>query len=387
MHGNLYLLLNILILLSLLVFLFIYYRRVLSHKNNELQHLQRDEESRYKDMANLLPQLVVELDEDGKFDFINHAGLDFLGYSKYEIKNGLSIFDIVHPDDKKKFREEFLYLLEGGLNRGQEFKIQTKDQKTFFVVLFLKAIDTERFVNKGLRGFVIDITDRKKLERKVLSTVIETEDKERRRFSEDLHDSLGPLLSTIKLYINQMKSDKVTKEEENEMFAFANELLDEAIISTKNIANNILPGSIVDNGLIAAIATFCHNLEKAGSLKVNFTYNFQQRVEVNYEINIYRIIIELINNSIKHAFASNLEIKLLLEGDKLRLEYCDDGIGFDSKTVKHGLGLENIRNRAQSLNADFQFLTQDKGVKFILTANVFLKTEQQTNINTNNLDY
>lgn len=361
----------------LLVFLFVYFKKILTNTNKELQNLRMEGDKRYKDLANLLPQLVVELNIDGEFDFINDAGLDFIGYSKYEIKNGLSIFDIIHPDDKKLFREEFLYLMEGGINKGQEFKLQTKDKKTLFVVLFLKVIESDDYVNKGLRGFIIDITDRKKLERKVLSAVLETEDKERRRFSEDLHDGLGPLLSTIKLYINQMKSSKVTIKEEGEMFAYANELLDEAISTTRNIANNILPGSIVDNGLIAAVNSFCHHIEQTGSLKVNFNHNIQSRFEINLEINIYRIIIELINNSIKHAIASELNISILLADDNFRLDYYDNGIGFDYENVKHGLGIQNISNRAHSLSAEFQFHKVENGMYFSLDLDVRIKQEHE----------
>jgi PAS domain S-box-containing protein len=381
MHLNLYLVLFIILLLQ--VFLFYFYNKRIVNGKLELEKLREEGEKRYKDLANLLPQLVVELGEDGHFDFINDAGLDFIGYSKYEIKNGLKIFDIIHPDDQKKFLEEFLYLLEGGINKGQEFRIQTKDNKTLFVVLFLKVMDSNEYLKKGLRGFIIDITDRKKLERKVLSAVLETEDKERRRFSEDLHDGLGPLLSTIKLYINQMKSGKVTKTEEQEMFVFANELLDEAISTTRNIANNILPGSIVDNGLIPAVSAFCHHLEQTGSLKVNFIHSVFDRFDINIEINIYRIIIELINNSIKHAYASEININMFIEDGIFNLSYSDDGLGFDIEKSKRGLGLDNIINRAQSLNSEIQFVSVEKGMKFTLKLKLVVENKQIANTDNN----
>ncbi len=355
------------------LFFVLYFRKKLHQRKKDIYNLKIEGEKRYKDLANLLPQLVVELDEEGKFDFINDAGIDFIGYTKYEIKNGLSIFDIIHPDDQKMFLEEFLYLLEGGVNKGQEFRIQTKSKKTLFVVLFLKVIESDEYLNKGLRGFIIDITDRKRLERKLLSAVLETEDKERRRFSEDLHDGLGPLLSTVKLYVNQMKSSKITQKEHEEMFNYTNELLDEAISTTRNIANNILPESIVDNGLIAAVNTFCHYIEKAGDIRVNFNHNILERFDVNIEINIYRIIIELINNSIKHANATELNINLLILDKMINLEYYDNGIGFDVNTVKRGLGLDNISNRAQSLNAEFQFSNNEKGMQFSLKARIIFK--------------
>lgn len=361
---------GLLIILLAMLAIYLHQKSQKKHKRS-IKKLKREGDIRYRDLSNLLPQLVVELDKDGQFSFINDAGLEFLGYSKFEIKNGFSIFQIIHPDDLINFKEEFLYLLEGGVNKGQEFRIVTKGGESFFVVLFLKAIETEDYSQAGLRGFIIDITDRKKLERQVLSAILETEDKERRRYSEDLHDGLGPLLSTIKLYINQMKSKKVSKEEENEMFTFANELLDEAISTTRNIANNILPGSIVDNGLVAAINSFCIRVKQAGTIQIIFNHNINSRFNNNVEINFYRIIIELVNNSIKHGNAKSVEISLIFDNNKLVLNYIDDGVGFDINTSELGLGINNIKNRSQSLNGEYQFKSEvNHGMTFSLDVRI-----------------
>jgi len=331
------------------------------------KRLKQMGEMRYKDLANLLPQLVVEFDEKGHFIFINDIGRAFIGYSKYELNKGITIFDLIHTDDLKSFKEEYLYLLEGGINKGQEFRIITKKGKTYFMVFYLKLFQIETDLSAGLRGFIIDITERKRLERQVLSAVLETEDKERRRYSEDLHDGLGPLLSTIKLYVNQMKSSKVTLQEEGEYLNISNELLDEAISTTRNIANNILPGSIVDNGLIAAVNTFTHHLNKAGDIIINFNHNFNDRLEKNLEINFYRIITELINNTIKHANATTIDISLILNEGAINMNYYDDGIGFEIDKIKHGLGLGNIINRSLSLSGEYDFdSNQNKGMTFNL---------------------
>ncbi len=366
------------ILVSLIIIIpFLYHRKLLMECRRNIERYKIEGDKRYRDLANLLPQLVVELDASGHFTFINDAGLEFIGYTKYEVKNGINIFDIIHPDDLNDFKEEFMYLMEGGINKGQEFRVVTKKKSILFVVLFLKVIDAEGDSHNGLRGFIIDISDRKKLERKVLSAVLETEDKERQRFSEDLHDGLGPLLSTVKLYVNQMKSSKVTKEEEKEMLDYANELLDDAIRTTRNIANNILPGSIVDNGLIPTVSSFCNHVRKAGNIKVELNHNIKDRLGDNIEINLYRIVIELVNNSIKHADANDLKINIFLDKDSLMLEYYDNGIGFDVDKVKHGLGLNNVCNRAQSLNGEYQLDSEPGiGMHFHLTVKLWAKKLQ-----------
>ncbi len=351
--------------LIIFVILFVSNKKLRSYKRKNEKSIT-DGKLRYKELADLLPQMVVELDNEGRFSFINKLGLDFIGYSKFEIDR-MTIFSIIHPDDMETFRQEYLYLLEGGENKGQEFRVVTKHKKTFFMVFYLKRKTTTIEQGEGLRGFIIDISERIKLERKVLSTILETEDKERRRFSEDLHDGLGPLLSTIKLYVNQMDSSIDTDSEQKEMFAYTNEMLDDAISSTRNIANNILPGSIVDNGLEAAVRSFVKHIKQAGGINISFKDNITHRFDIKIEINFYRIIIELVNNSIKYANASKLEINLQEEGNQLKLHFHDDGKGFEIDKVKQGLGHTNIKNRAQSLNGEFEYLSElNRGMSFDL---------------------
>lgn len=362
---NLYWPVIIVFVIIIFVILFISNNKLRSYKSKNEKAI-RDGKLRYKELADLLPQMVVELDSEGRFSFINKLGLDFIGFSKFEIKK-MTIFSIIHPDDLETFKQEYLYLLEGGENKGQEFRVITKHQKTFFMVFYLKKKSAKIEQGDGLRGFIIDISERIKLERKVLSTILETEDKERRRFSEDLHDGLGPLLSTIKLYVNQMDSSIETDSEQKDMFTYTNEMLDEAITTTRNIANNILPGSIVDNGLEAAVRSFVKHIRQAGGINIIFTDNITHRFDIKIEINFYRIIIELVNNSIKYATATKLEINLLEENNQLKLNYHDDGKGFDVEKVKHGLGHINIKNRAQSLNGEFEYLSElNRGMTFNL---------------------
>ncbi len=365
--NNWIILLVFVILISIISY--INYRVLVGYKK-KTKIISEHGKLRYLELANLLPQMVVEINSDGKFEFINKAGLEFIGYSKFELEN-MTIFSLIHSDDKDKFKEEFLYLIEGGENKGQEFRIITKNKDVFVMVFYLKRLSFEIDKREGLRGFIIDISDRVELERKVLSTIIDTEDKERRRFSEDLHDGLGPLLSTVKLYVNQMKSSKVSISEEKEMFNYANELLDEAIVTTRNIAINILPGSIVDNGLVAAVRTFVSHIKQVGGLKILFNENFEKRFDSKIEINVYRIIIELLNNSIKYANATTVDIDLILDDDKLILNYHDDGVGFDLEKVEKGLGHVNIVNRSQSLNGDYEYFSEiNKGMTFKLTIKV-----------------
>ena len=323
----------------------------------------QDIEKRYTQLVHLLPQTVIELDRDGKIIFLNDAGKALLELEKFDLLRGVNIYDLINRDQQDRFRTDFLYLLEGGLNKGQEYLIRSKKGKLFSITIYLSAIYYENKPN-GIRGIIIDITKNKRLEREALSAVMETEERERKRFSEDLHDGLGPLLSTIKLYINQMNSEKNTAEENAELLKSSNGLIDEAISTTRNIANNILPGSINDNGLWPAVLSFCSKLEQTGTMKFNLENNFKSKLRKNVESNIYRIIIELINNTIKHARASVISISLNLIDDELHFIYTDNGIGMNSE-ASDGMGIINIKNRSAALNGQYHF-QNSTGLQFEL---------------------
>ena len=208
--------------------------------------------------------------------------------------------------------------------------------------------------NDAILSILRDITDRKEVHQKILNTVIETEEKERQRFAQDLHDGMGPLLSTIKLYT---RSVLTAKDDKNKAEALEKSLetIDEAISSIKEIANNISPHVLKNFGLVSAVDSYIKKFTVTKKLAISFNSDVSVRFDPNFETSVFRIIIELINNTSKHAFADNVVIHLNFSDGLLSLIYLDDGIGFDYKHVTEeltGHGLTNITNRAKSLDGE-----------------------------------
>ncbi|RLD21705.1 MAG: hypothetical protein DRI69_03305 [Bacteroidetes bacterium] len=191
------------------------------------------------------------------------------------------------------------------------------------------------------------------MEQRLLTTVIITEEKERKRFAADLHDEMGPLLSSIMLYLQDIP--EVSGQEQSEMIEYTQELVDQAIREIRDISNNIMPGAISEKGLNRALKTFCEKIERTKAILVNFNDNTTGvQLKAGVEVVLYRVLIELINNTLKHAQAHHIEITFTEKEDTIVIRYMDDGIGFDpeeiSKIDGHGMGLINIRDRIASLN-------------------------------------
>ncbi len=199
------------------------------------------------------------------------------------------------------------------------------------------------------------------VERKMIEVVIETEDKERKRFAEDLHDGLGVLLSTLKLYINEIDGTKDRSEREK-IIKQSNEMLDDAIKNARNIANNIMPVALKNNGLEMAINSFCNKINASSGIDINIrSINFNKHYKSTIEISIYRILTEMINNTLKHAQASRIDITLTDKQGHLFITYKDDGVGFDyTKTItssKKGMGLNNSLSRMETIGAKYEIKT------------------------------
>ncbi|HTN44861.1 MAG TPA: ATP-binding protein [Flavipsychrobacter sp.] len=183
---------------------------------------------------------------------------------------------------------------------------------------------------------------------------IHTLENERRRIATDIHDELGPLLSAVRLQINHLEAPTAS---DNDIILKANTYIDDVLTKTREISYNLLPNTLVRKGLVAAVEEFINKINDRHTLEITFSSNGKFNFTKEQEINIYRIVQEIVNNTIKHAEATQLSIRLLIEKENAILETADNGKGFDHQAMirenKGGLGLYNLQSRADILHARF----------------------------------
>jgi signal transduction histidine kinase len=190
-------------------------------------------------------------------------------------------------------------------------------------------------------------------EKRFLSVLIQAEDNERRRLAKDLHDGIGPLLSTIKMSLSALKKLN-TDEQQKVILDNLDTVVVESMKSVKEISNNLNPHVLDNFGLDKAIANFIQKITTTGDLKIKYNSSLQDlRIETSKETVLYRVVCELINNTIKHANATQINIDLYYDTRKIYLTYKDNGSGFELDNLfKHqdkGTGIYNIYNRINSL--------------------------------------
>ena len=200
-------------------------------------------------------------------------------------------------------------------------------------------------------------TDRLRSERRVLNAIISTEESERKRFAKDLHDGLGPLLSTIKMSLSAL-SAKVTDDAGKEVLANTTIVVNESLAAIKEISNNISPHVLTNLGVASAISTFTAKVNSTKEVLIDFKTNMEGiRFDNEKEVVLYRAACELINNAIKHSGASKIDIDLSRHEKIITLQYLDNGRGFDTSLLASeepvGMGLPNIETRVRSVDGVF----------------------------------
>ncbi|RYF99381.1 MAG: sensor histidine kinase [Chitinophagaceae bacterium] len=173
---------------------------------------------------------------------------------------------------------------------------------------------------------------------------------ERKRMAYDLHDGLGPMLSSIKLNINSIDT---TSKEDEAIIRKASHHIDETITNMRAISYNLLPVTLERKGLFEALREFIDHSSARSNLPIQLFLKHPVKIAKDKEIHVFRMLQEIIHNSIKHAKAKNLYIGFGYDEEKVVIFAKDDGIGFDYHHVKErsaGLGLKSIESRADLLN-------------------------------------
>jgi len=247
--------------------------------------------------------------------------------------------------------------------------IKPQDYREIFVwmgVFTSLAFAIGVFMIQKIFKYMKRVEDSRRLTEKMfLNTIIQTEEKERKRFAKDLHDGLGPLLSTVKMSVSslaQMKHDDVSREivENTEL------VINEAIKSLKEISDNLSPHILNNFGLVRALNNFSNKINVARTIKIKLESNLRdERFNSNVEVVLYRVICELINNTIKHAQAKKIDISLTRDSDYLTIVYKDDGKGFNvdkvfDQSAASGMGFSNIYSRINSLKGEINIESGQK---------------------------
>jgi PAS domain S-box-containing protein len=320
------------------------------------------------------PVSIVITDLKGEIEYINPVFTRKTGYT-FEEAVGKNSRILKSGRTRKEDYRQLWSKISSGKEWTGEFYNKKKNGEFFWEAALISPIFNNRGEITHYLGVKEDITEKKEATRLLFDKVIETEERERMRYSNELHDGLGPIISTIKLYL-QFLAENTDPEQNDSIMQRVNKCIDEAIQTVKEISHNLSPNVVNNFGLVAGIQNFINRVNETGVFSIVLNCNFDRRFERNIEIAFYRIITEMINNTFKYAGASRVEIRLNYAPrySVLSLAYTDDGCGFNLDEVmssRKGLGLSNMSQRINTLNGHIKFETsQGKGFKAFIDVDI-----------------
>lgn len=311
-------------------------------------------EKEIKQILDAINDPVYLLDAQYRIVFMNKAIANKIGYEKIGAKCYKSIYNFNEKCKWCKFDE----LLE--TKKLIEYEIKIPDKEKYFRVRNILLKD-----NIKLTIFQ-DITKQKKAEKEILQTIITTEENERTRFAQEIHDGIGPLLAAIKHYTQWISQEK--DENEREIIKQKTiDLINEAETTVRRTSLGLSSYILQKFGLNDAIQAFAKKIMESTKIAIQIETNKPQISNKVVETTLYRVLTELINNTLKHAKASEIKIRIYSNKNKLLINYTDNGIGFDANQIENsfkGIGLYNMKSRIKALNGSFDMQSsKDKGIQ------------------------
>lgn len=199
-------------------------------------------------------------------------------------------------------------------------------------------------------------------QKELLQVVIDSQEAERKRIGQDLHDDVGTALSSLRLTIEMLQPEQKNTESDK-YIGMSKDIIDKVIKDVRHISHNLSPPVLSYYGLAPAIEEKCSFINNSGQLEIVLIDEAQQelqQLEQQVALAFYRVLEELVNNTIKHAGASKATIKFSSDNGAISIHYTDNGKGLKTGQINKGMGLQNIESRLTVVNASYRI---DEGAK------------------------
>ena len=333
-------------------------------------------EQKFKALVHNSNDLILMLDAAGRFTYISENAKNFIGYEQDELL-GESAFQFIPQQDLPVVMTAFNTVLNASEGTGcATHRFLTREGNW----LWLESRGVNHLANPVINGIIInarEITDRIRLQQKldeelatrqllITKAVITAQEKERSLVGLELHDNVNQVLTTVKLYQELCLTGIGDKDQ---LIRRSMDLLQTSINEIKCLSKRLSAPTLGNIKLHESVKELLDAVAATGKLQIAFQEVKMACREVEPELHLalYRILQEHLTNVLKHAKASRVEVKLSCKNRFLTLEVVDDGVGFDPGKKSDGIGITNMRTRAESVGGTFAiFSAPGKGTSLLV---------------------
>ena len=342
----------------------------LDMQNDELRRAQAEIElsrAKYVDLYDFAPVGYFTLTATGRIEEVNLTGAKLLEIERTNLVNR-DFRRFIAPEFMSLFESHRLEVLASDSVQKCELKLIKKPGAPLYVSLESLSVKSRDESASLIRSALSDITDRKKVEmalreseercQYLSSQLLVAQEAERRRLAGEVHDAIGHALINMKYLIESLGTwiRKEGPEEESKRLEVFTSILDNTIEEVRRMQQDLRPSMLDDLGLLTTIGWLCRKFGEAHSdIRIDRNINIEEReVPASLKLVIFRILQGALNNVAKHSKASLVRLSLNKASKKIELTISDNGEGFDVKgTLRHGLGLVSMRERATLSNGSF----------------------------------
>lgn len=294
-----------------------------------------------------------------KYQTLHHQLKD----SIFDVEKARTIADLELSYQKEKDQAKILELNNENLQKDLDLKTKNNLISLVLAALVLAIIIFIFYRSRVRKNKIIAAQKIKQLEeeKKLLAakSLVEGQEEERKRIAKELHDGLGVLLSATKLHFTNINDPSP---ENKEIIQKAEKLLEQASGDVRKISHNMMPGLLTKYGLLETLKDLFESLNDSPGIHARFQLlgDYTRQPE-NHEIMIYRIVQEMVNNTLKHAEAKNVSLILNFLNDHINIQYSDDGKGFDplAKLGSKSIGLNSIQSRVNFLTGEIHIESKE----------------------------
>ncbi|MEZ4874627.1 MAG: sensor histidine kinase [Flavobacteriaceae bacterium] len=219
------------------------------------------------------------------------------------------------------------------------------------IVLFF-YFSRKKIIKTQLEKAALEIEYQKEL----LQNTIITQEEERKRIAQDLHDAISSKLNVVSLNANLLSEKDITAEEAQKIGNSIHKVTATVLENSRRIAHDLLPPTLEKFGLQAAMEELCEEVDETQQFQLEYSIHYPEKyLSEASELHLFRIVQELFSNTIKHAGATHIKVILNTQENLVSLRYVDNGKGFDSSLARKakGLGMSGIEHRTQLIEAEY----------------------------------
>ncbi|MGN6193961.1 MAG: PAS domain S-box protein [Ginsengibacter sp.] len=322
-------------------------------------------ELKFRNFFKLAPVPIWVVDpQNNEFLSVNNAACEHYGYSESEFLN-MTISDIRQVVDLAKESEEVQRVKDETLSLSQN---KTRKYKFCHLKKGGAKIETEVytspiFINdrKCILSISLDVTERNQIENKITKAIIKTQEDERYEIGSELHDNVCQILAAAKMSLGMIKPSLMPCAMES--YNKSSEAILLATKEIRNLSHRLAPAFFDNTKLDVAFESLLKtfNIDEKYHVAIKFDKNaLEMCVKQDLQLNLYRILQEQLRNILEHAHCTDIEISVFICTDNLHMRIADNGIGFDVNEVTYGIGIANMKRRAELFSGQL-YVNSSKG--------------------------